>query len=160
MDAVTFQSEAKRIEKLLYRVAWSYLGNNQDVEDAVQDALMKAWEKQGTLRDQGQFRPWLTQILENQCKNMLRRRKRLSFYPLEEGTVAVEMSPEAWHVHDAMLHLKPEQRMVMTLFYLDGYSIAEIAETLGRPVGTVKTRLHSARKQLKKILLVEWEEQI
>lgn len=59
MDAVTFQAEVKRIERLMYRVAWSYLGNNQDVEDAVQDAIE-------SLRRQEQFKPWLTRILVNQ----------------------------------------------------------------------------------------------
>lgn len=49
VDAVTFQAEVKRIERLLYRVAWSYLGNNQDVEDAVQDAIVKAWEGRESL---------------------------------------------------------------------------------------------------------------
>ena len=52
VEAVTFQLEAKKIEKLLYRIAWTYMGNNQDVEDVVQDALMKAWEKRNTLRKQ------------------------------------------------------------------------------------------------------------
>ena len=48
VDAVMFQAEIRRIEKLLYRIAWSYLGNNADVEDAVQDALIKAWEKRSS----------------------------------------------------------------------------------------------------------------
>ncbi|MBQ2954307.1 MAG: RNA polymerase sigma factor [Clostridia bacterium] len=65
MDAVTFQAEVKRIERLMYRVAWSYLGNNQDVEDAVQDAIVKAWEKRESLRRQEPFKPWLTRILVN-----------------------------------------------------------------------------------------------
>ncbi|MBQ8616492.1 MAG: RNA polymerase sigma factor [Clostridia bacterium] len=158
MDAVTFQFEAKRIEKLLYHVAWTYLGNNQDVEDAVQDALTKAWEKQGALRNQGYFKFWLTKILVNQCKDILRTRRRMSYYPLEEETVTVEFSAEESSVSEAMSQLKPEQRIVISLFYMDGYTQQDIAEMLGCPVGTVKTRLHSARKQLKKILLVEWEE--
>ena len=66
MDAVTFQAEVKRIERLMYRVAWSYLGNNQNVEDAVQDAIVKAWEKRERLRRQEQFKPWLMRILVNQ----------------------------------------------------------------------------------------------
>ena len=80
MDAVTFQAEVKRIERLMYRVAWSYLGNNQDVEDAVQDAIVKAWEKRESLRRQEQFKPWLTRILVNQCKNVLRKRRKWSFF--------------------------------------------------------------------------------
>lgn len=158
MNAVTFQAEVKRIEKLLYRIAWSYLGNSQDVEDAVQDAIMKAWEKQDFLRCQEQFKPWLTRILVNQCKTMLRKRRKWSFFPLEEDTATVEPPEAAAPVYKALQRLKPEQRIVMTLYYVDGYTTQEIADTLNIPVGTIKTRLHSARKKLKHILLVEWEE--
>ena len=87
-----FQAEIRRIEKLLYRIAWSYLGNNADVEDAVQDALIKAWEKRASLRDLKQFKPWMTRILINQCKDLLRKRKKWSFYPLEDAA-AQEAEP-------------------------------------------------------------------
>lgn len=160
VDAVTFQAEVKRIERLMYRVAWSYLGNNQDVEDAVQDAIVKAWEKRDSLRRQEQFKPWLTRILVNQCKNVLRKRRKWSFFPLEEDTASVEPPEDGATVHEALQKLKPEQRIVMTLYYVDGYTIQEIADTLSIPLGTIKTRLHSARKQLKQILLVEWEETV
>lgn len=160
VDAVTFQAQVKRIEKLMYRIAWSYLGNTQDVEDAVQDAIIKAWEKRESLRRQEQFKPWLARILVNQCKNVLRKRRKWSFFPLEEDTATVELPQEGAPLLEAMQSLKPEQRMAMTLYYLDGYTTQEMAETLGIPVGTVKTRLHSARKQLKQILLVDWEETI
>lgn len=160
MDAAEFQLEVKRIEKLLFRIAWAYLGNNQDVEDAVQDSLVKAWEKQGMLRNQDQFKAWITRILVNQCKNLLRKRKKWSFYPLEEKTVQTELDGKDAPVLEAMNKLKPEQRVIVTLFYLDGYSQRDVAEILQCPVGTVKTRLHAAKNQLKKVLLIEWEEDI
>lgn len=160
VDAVTFQAEVKRIERLMYRVAWSYLGNNQDVEDAVQDAIVKAWEKRESLRRQEQFKPWLSRILVNQCKNVLRKRRKWSFFPLEEDTASVEPPEDGAPVHEALQKLKPEQRIAMTLYYVDGYTMQEIADTLSIPLGTIKTRLHSARKQLKQILLVEWEETV
>lgn len=159
MDAVTFQVEVKRIERLMYRVAWSYLGSSQDAEDAVQDAIVKAWEKRESLRRPEQFRPWMTKILANQCKNTLRKRRKWSFYPLEEDTAAVEPPGEGAAVREALERLKPALRIVTTLYYVDGYTMQEIADTLGVPLGTIKTRLHSARKQLKQILLIEWEEE-
>ena len=70
MDAALFQTEVKRSKKLLFRIAWSYLGHSQDVEDVVQEAITIAWSKRNSLRDEKQFRPWLVQILCNQCKNM------------------------------------------------------------------------------------------
>jgi len=160
MDAITFQTEVKQIEKLLFRIAWSYLGNNQDVEDAVQEALFKAWEKRETLRKQTQFTAWLAQILVNQCKNILRKRKKWSMYPLEEETIWSTPSSEEAPILEALRKLKPEQRIAMTLFYVDNYSLSDIAEILGCPVGTIKTRLYAARKQIKQILLVEWEEEL
>lgn len=157
MDALTFQAEVRRIEKLMYHVSMSYLGNTEDASDAVQDTLVKAWEKQGRLFGVEQFKPWVMRILANQCKDMLRKRKRRSFYPLEEDTVAVEM-PAPSGLREAIGMLKPEQRAVVILHYVDGYAVHEIAQSLGIPQGTVKTRLRSARKRLEQTLFVEWEE--
>ncbi len=154
-----FQAEIRRIEKLLYRIAWSYLGNNADVEDAVQDALIKAWEKRNSLRDLKQFRPWMSRILTNQCKDLLRKRKKWNFYPLEDAAAQEAASPEPdAPVLEAVKKLKPEQGLLITLYYVDGYSVRELADALGIPESTVKTRMRSARKQLGRTLLVEWEE--
>ena len=154
-----FQAEIRRIEKLLYRIAWSYLGNNADVEDAVQDALIKAWEKRNSLRDLKQFRPWMSRILTNQCKDLLRKRKKWNFYPLEDAAAQEAASPEPdAPVLEAVKKLKPEQGLLITLYYVDGYSVRELADALGIPESTVKTRMRSARRQLGRTLLVEWEE--
>ena len=155
-----FQAKVRRIEKLLYHIAWSHLGDSQDAEDAVQEALIKAWQKRDMLRDEAQFRAWITRILSNQCKDMLRKRKKWSFYPLKEDTAAVELPLVESPVLEAIQGLKPEHRVLMTLYYLDGYSLRELSALLGLPMGTVKTRMRSARKQLGKTLLVEWEESI
>lgn len=97
-------------------------------------------------------------ILTNRCKDILRRCKRRSFFPLEEDTLTVEMPLPQSPVMEAVSLLKPELRTVVLLRYMDGYSVLEIAHCLGLPEGTVKTRLHTARKCLKHTLLVEWEE--
>ena len=158
MDALTFQAEIRRIEKLLYRIAWSYLGNNADVEDAVQDALIKAWEKRESLRDLKQFRPWMSRILTNQCKDLLRKRKKWNFCPLEEAVAQEANAPEPdAPVLEAVSRLKPELSLLITLHYVDGYSIQDLADNLGIPESTVKTRMRSARKQLGRTLLIEWE---
>ena len=160
MNAVTFQAEVRRIEKLLYHIAWTHLGNDQDAEDAVQEALIKAWSKQESLRDEKQFKPWLARILCNQCKDMLRKRRKWSFYPLMEDTAQVEMPPVENSVLDAIRKMKPDYRILMTLHYLDGCSLRELSEITGTPMGTVKTRMRNARKQLGKTLSIEWEDEI
>lgn len=84
MDAVTFQTEAMRCERLMYHVGYSILHNDQDCADAVQEALTRAWQKQHTLRSPSRFRPWLMKILVNTCRDILRQRQKIRFVPLEE----------------------------------------------------------------------------
>lgn len=158
MDALTFQAEVRRIEKLMYRVSMSYLNNQEDAADAVQDTLARAWEKRRFLARQEHFKPWVMRILTNQCKDVLRKRRRRSFYPLEEDAVIVEMPEPQPPVMAAIGALKPEWRAVVLLHYVDGYAVQEIAQSLGIPSGTVKTRLRAARKRLSQTLLVEWGE--
>lgn len=145
------------MEKLMYRVGMSYLGNSDDVADAVQDSLARAWEKRDRLKKPEQFRAWMMRILTNRCIDMLRKRKRVSFFPLDDANAAVEEPLRLSPVAEAVERLKPELRLVVTLYYADGYSIDEIARSLGMASGTVKTRLRSARKRISQILLVEWE---
>ena len=105
-----------------------------------------------------QFRPWMIRILTNQCKDLLRRRKKWNFYPLEDAAAQEAKPPEAdAPVLEAMKKLKPELSLLITLHYVDGYSIQDLADNLGIPESTVKTRMRSARKQLGRTLLVEWE---
>lgn len=159
MDAVTFQTEAMRYERLLYRVSWSMLGSNEDCADAVQEALTRAWQKRDTLRSMDAFRPWLMRILTNTCKDMLRRRKHQRFVPLDgDEPVAYEPDMDPEPLREAMRQLSPEQRVATTLFYLEGYTIQDIAQTLALPSGTVKSRLMYARRRLKALLREEWED--
>lgn len=157
MDADTFQQEVKQVQKLLFRIAWAYMGNLQDVEDMVQDAIEAAWAKRASLRDTNKFAGWIVRILTNCCKNTLRRRKVLSFFPLEESSATVPEPAVKSPVEEALELLAPESQLLMTLRYTDGYAIRDIAETLGLPMGTVQSRLLRARRKLKDILLIEWE---
>lgn len=147
------------MERLMYRVGMSYLGRDEDAADAVQDALTSAWEKRDRLKKPKQFRPWMMRILTNRCIDMLRRRKRVSFFPLEEDTALAPPPAQPSPVMEAIRQLRPELRLVVTLHYVDGYSISEMAESLGLASGTIKTRLRLARKQLSQTLRVEWEEE-
>ena len=77
MDKQTFSDEVRRMERSLYRVAMSYTGNAPDAADAVQEALLRAWNRRGTLRDEQYFGTWLMRILINESKTLLRRRRRV-----------------------------------------------------------------------------------
>ena len=108
MDAITFQREAMQLEKLMYHVSWSILRSNEDCADAVQEALTRAWQKKHTLRIMDTFKPWLMRILVNQCNDMLRRRKKRSFFPLDEAAQAVAAPEQPLELMDAIGQLSPE----------------------------------------------------
>ena len=158
MDAVTFQAEAMRCERLMYHVGYSILHNDQDCADAVQEALTRAWQKHNTLRNPSRFRPWLMKILVNTCRDMLRQRQKIHFVPLEEEILPTEPPAEPLPLKECIDQLRPEWRITVLLYYLEGFSVAEIADTLGVPQGTVKTRLMKARARLSVLLREDWEE--
>ena len=157
MDAVTFQTQALALERLMYHVSRSMLRIDADCADAVQEALTRAWQKRATLRSPDSFKPWLMRILVNTCNDMLRRRKHQPL-PVQEEQLAQEAGAgDPLSVWEAIDCLKPEWRMVILLYYLEGCTVSEIARMLSIPEGTVKSRLMYARKRLCTLLKEEWE---
>lgn len=152
MDRDSFIAEIEACSGMMYRVAWSILRNNADCEDALQEAALKAWEKRGHLRNEAYFRTWITRILINACYDTQRKRRRV--IPLDEvAERAAAASPDP--TLTLALEALPEKlRLPLTLHYLEGFSVEEIARILRIPAGTVKSRLHQARSQLR----VQWLE--
>lgn len=152
MDRDSFIAEIEACSGMMYRVAWSILRNNADCEDALQEAALKAWEKRGHLRNEAYFRTWITRILINACYDTQRKRRRV--IPLDEvAERAAAASPDP--TLTLALEALPEKlRLPLSLHYLEGFSVEEIARILRIPAGTVKSRLHQARNQLR----VQWLE--
>ena len=151
MDKEEFTRAVLEYESTLYRVAKSMLGSEADCADAAQNALLRAWEKQLTLRDTAYFKTWLTRILINECRAMLRQRAR--FVPLEEEAAEGEATPEhSSELYEAVMGLDEKYRLPVVLHYIEGFKTAEIAAMLRLPEGTVKTRLRRAREILREEL--------
>lgn len=148
MDKEEFTRAVLEYESALYRVAKSMLGSEADCADAAQNALLRAWEKQHTLRDTAYFKTWLTRILINECRAMLRQRAR--FVPLEEEAAEGEIAPERDSgLYEAVMGLDVKYRVPFVLYYIEGFRTREIASMLKLPEGTVKTRLRRAREILR-----------
>ncbi|MDI9520511.1 MAG: RNA polymerase sigma factor [Bacillota bacterium] len=151
MDKAFFTQKVREKERSLYRIAVSYLKNDAEAADAVQDALLTAWEKRNTLRQTEYFGTWLTRILINRCKQQLRKRRPTA--ELSEQTPAGMPDTEAGlALRMALEELDPSYRIPLLLYHLDGYSVAEISRILLLPQGTVKSRLSRARAKLKNLL--------
>ena len=147
-----------------YRLATVILGSAMEAEDAVADAALAAWRGRGKLRETDRFEAWFSRIVVNVCRDRIRARRRR---PVVEMP-AVDVSPgsgggrpdfrDAVHARDAMSRsfetLEPDERIVLVLRFWQDLSVDAIAERLGIPSGTVKSRLHHATGRLRTALTV------
>ena len=133
-------------EKSLYRVAKSILKNDEDCADAVQTAILKAFDKLDTLKHEKYFRTWLTRILINECYHLLKEKREQ--VPYEEYMESQESTPEYSEVFTALMELEDMYRVPFSLHYIEGYSTKEIAKLLDISVSNVKIRLSRARAKL------------
>ena len=154
----TFEKKVLAYESLLYHVSWSMLSNQEDCADAVQEALIRAWQKRGTLRSEKAFKRWIVQILTHVCQDMLRKRQRKQTVPLDDQIPAgVHGDFDVYSAIEMLQCLTPQHRLVVVLHHLEGYRIRDIAQTLHLPVGTVKSRLRSARMCLREAAALKTE---
>ena len=136
----------------MYKIAWAYLKNEEDIADAIQDTICSCYEKIGTLRTREYFRTWLIRILINHCKDILARRRRaLPMDELPEAGAFEDSYKEAEWRH-IMQQLTEENRTVMLLYYMEELPVKEIAALLEMKENTVKSRLRRGRKQLLDVL--------
>ena len=125
----------------MYHVAMSILRNEADSADAVQETLLKAFEKSESLREEKYFKTWLTRILIHECYQIRRKAKRL--VPYEEYVEREPGKEEVMYtdLYAAIDNLPEDLRIAVTLFYIEGFSIAEIAQMLGsRENGKMRLR--------------------
>ena len=138
------------MKKSLYHVACGILRSEADREDAVQECILKAWEKRDSLKSDAAFRSWVTRILINECYDICRRSGKIIVMDELPEAVAPEM--ENPDLRDAINKLEDIYRLPILLFYVEGFSIREISRMLQIPEGTVKSRLHAGRGKLKILL--------
>lgn len=134
-----------------YRLAAVILGNPTDAQDAVHDAFERAWRAGPTLRDLDRFDAWVGRILVNECRDRLRLRSRRPITDISERLTATLAAPdplrsaiERDEIQRAYGALKPDHQIVIALRFYADMTIEQIAERVGAPVGTVKSRLHHA----------------
>lgn len=139
----------------LYRTAWAILGNEADARDALQEAVIRAYRAFGQLKGgAAAFPSWIRRILVNQCSLILRKRSRVIPVERPEELVpeATDTIPEGSDVWEAVSRLPDHYRSVVVLRFLQDLPLEEIAAALNIPLGTVKSRLHAALKQLRAAL--------
>ena len=152
MSEQEFTTRVRAMERKLYRIAHAILWSDADCADAIQEAVFKGWMKKGGLRDERYFETWMVRILINECKNLIRRSK-FSPLPLDESIHAHGDEPGVdMHLRASLQQLPEKYRTALLLHHLEGYNLEEVAQILKLTPQLVKSRLHQARKLLRKNL--------
>ncbi len=154
-----FTALVRRFQDMAVGYGYSLLGDRQLAEDVAQEAFLAAYLHLSTLRQPAAFPGWLRRIVQRQA-HRLQRSQSAVLLPLDEALhCAATMSEPAAlleqgevrdQLYTALAALPDQQRVVVALFYISDYSLQEISTFLSIPVGTVKSRLHTAREQLKR----------
>ena len=145
-----------RWERRVFNYLVKLVGNREDAMDLTQDVFLKAWQALGKLDDAGRFSPWLFRIAHNEAFSLLRRTKPQE--ELDEAPVVVKpagaLAPVelSLAVAKALDKLNADQREAVLLKIYQGFKFEEMAEILGVPVSTVKSRLYTALDLLKDTL--------
>jgi RNA polymerase sigma factor (sigma-70 family) len=170
-DLDAFNRLVLAYQNMVYNQAYRMVGDTDVAEDASQDAFIIAFRKLGTYRG-GSFKAWLLRIVTNLCYDELRRRKRRPTTPLEpvdhdddeiesprwlsDPSETPEQTAERVELAQALQFcldaLPPDFRAIVTLVDIQGLDYSEAAQAMGRPLGTVKSRLARARTRLRDCL--------
>ena len=144
----------------LYRLAYYYMGNPEDAEDAVQDTALSAYEHCGSLKKEASFRFWIFRILVNCCKKSLKKRGRREL-PMEEPQEVQEADGGCLMTQAETLEflkiLSEEERLIVVLTVFGGYKGDEIAGLLRRNHSTIRSKYRRALKKLEQELVREDE---
>jgi RNA polymerase sigma-70 factor (ECF subfamily) len=156
----------KRID-VLYRIAFTYVKNEDLASDVVQDSILRSYKHIENLKEKEKFNSWITTILVNRCREVLRQNKKVSFFELKEEILDHNKVTNVYYDNDyikvenkidvlnMLQNIDEKYREVITLKYLGDYTLEEISNILDIPQGTVKSRLNFGIKKLRTLMEVK-----
>jgi RNA polymerase sigma-70 factor (ECF subfamily) len=165
-DSDAFAELVRRHRDRLWAIALRTLGNPEDAADAVQDALINAFRRAPTFRGESAVTTWLHRIVVNACLDRVRQAAARptaawsgDIDPPSAGPDPASLAPLRLDVAAALATLPDEQRIALVLVDMEGYPVAEAAQLLGCPVGTVKSRCARGRARLLPLLATDRPDQ-
>jgi RNA polymerase sigma-70 factor, ECF subfamily len=173
-DEKAFAEIVLHSQKKVFNIAYRMLGNMEEAKDLAQEVFLSVFESIKDLKEEIKFDAWLTQITLNHCRNRWKYLKRRQYFNSESLDDPIETedgnmprviydpsdNPETLYekkmiqqfIQKGLLKLKEDQRELLVLRDLQGFSYEEMAVLLGLPEGTIKSKLHRARMDLKEVL--------
>ncbi|MGI6006812.1 MAG: RNA polymerase sigma factor [Ruminococcus sp.] len=147
-DADAFTRLMQSQMQHMYKTARAILGQDEEAADAISDTILACWEKLPNLKQDRYFKTWMTRILINKCNDMLQKKKRLVFTEEVPEGASYEIGYENLEWQEALKSLDEKYRLVVMLYYGEGFRTSEIADILDISESTVRTRLARARERL------------
>ena len=164
-DSRAFEQIVRQYQNQVYNIAYGMLGHREDAQDLAQDVFLTLWEKIGQFRFKSRFSTWLYRIVTNLCINEKNRQRRRQTSPMEMDDLQawtpvdpntpekeVLLAEQQVLLQAALAQLKDKYRTILILREMENLSYDALSEVLGCSVGRVKSRLHEARMELRKIL--------
>lgn len=156
-DTQAFVTVIQECTESMYRVARSFLRDDEDIADVLQTTIMVCFEKIDTLRNPNYFKTWMIRILINECKDMLMRQKNIQLTESLEDILDRDRQfcqsqiEEDFETKELLNLLDEKYRTIMILYYLEGFKVSEIGKLLDMKASTVKTRLSRGRQELQRL---------
>lgn len=144
---------------MVLRVAYTYLKNRADAEDIVQDVFLRIIDKKPSFNDESHEKSWLIRATINMCKNkvnMFWNKNKCSIDDVQEFAVSDKYNTDT-SVFQAVMALGEKYRVVVYMYYYEGYSTPEIADVIGKNETTIRSLLHRARNKLKDMLKEDYD---
>ena len=152
-DEKSLETLFRRWLKPIYSFSYRYTNANKDAEDIAQDVFVKTWKNLKKFDRNRKFKTWIFQIAKNTCIDWQRKKKSLPLYSAENiKDPTPSPAPVSESLDKILERLSPKYRMVLFLRYNDHFTFREIAESLGEPLNTIKSRHRRALIILKKLL--------
>lgn len=156
-----FNSLVIPLKSKLYKTGMAILKNDDDVCDAIQNALFSAYQNLEKLENENYFSTWMTRIMINKCYDIIKNNKKIVYLNQQleknESDFYYDTYKNESEVEKALNSLDKELRIVAVLYYYNGFSVKEIAEICNIPEGTTKSRLSRCREKLYLLLKEEGE---
>ena len=150
-----FVQQIRQYMDMIFRLAFNCLKSQADADDVTQTVLLRLYETEKVFDNEDHIKHWLVRVTLNECKKHWRSPwNRTEEYENYVSTLVFD-EPQYSDLFEAIMGLDTKYRIVIYLYYYEGYSIEEIAGLLRLPRGTVGTRLKRAREQLKQKLSEE-----
>ena len=151
-NADAFVELIEKHKKALYKVAKSYMRNEEDVADAMSETVLSAFEHIGELKNPMYFKTWITRILINQCKTMIQKESKYCLTEELQEPIYEDHSQSDFEFYEILKGLPEQDRTLFVLYYGEGFTTKQISEMLEMNENTVASRLSRGRKKLYDVL--------